>query len=91
MEINIKLLEFFYQNIYFSCIRRKFIYQYIVFHRFVQLLIFHHKQKKSNELEKLRPIVEEQQTKIAALEEKTGWLERRLAETEVRHISITQM
>jgi len=40
-------------------------------------------QTKVAELEKLSPLVEEQRTTIASLEEKTGWLERRLQETEV--------
>ncbi|WAR25116.1 GRAP1-like protein [Mya arenaria] len=37
---------------------------------------------KVGELEKLRPVVDEQNTRIASLEEKNGWLERRLKETE---------
>ncbi|KAK3587541.1 hypothetical protein CHS0354_004828 [Potamilus streckersoni] len=39
-------------------------------------------KKRSTELERLKPVVEELQAKVSSLEEKNGWLERRLNETE---------
>ncbi|KAL4226241.1 regulation of modification of synaptic structure [Mactra antiquata] len=41
-----------------------------------------HEQKTKSELEKLKPVIEDQQTQIKSLEEKCGWLERKLSDTE---------
>ena len=44
-------------------------------------------QNRSSELDKQKELVDELRSKITSLEEGKGWLERRLAETEVRLIN----
>ena len=54
----------------------------------VLLLIIFSFQTRSSELDKQKELVDELRSKITSLEEGKGWLERRLAETEVRLIEL---